>query len=118
VSAASATLCADAAALRAALGKLSQVQASAGQAALNEVRADLASVKAAATKFTNDAKGKWQSQTSALESALSSLQTAVQQLAANPSTTAVSAVVTALGQVTTAAQHLFAAVGKDCPSGT
>jgi len=103
--------------LRASLDKLSHVQASAGQGALNEVKADLASVKTAATTFANDAKGRWQSQTSGLKSALASLGTAVQQLAANPSTAGVSTVVTALGQVTTAAQHLFTAVGNDCPSG-
>src|SRR5690348_17522698 len=63
-SAASSALCADAAALRTALGKLTSIQASAGQGAANEVKTDLANVKAAATTFTNDAKGEWQPQTS------------------------------------------------------
>jgi hypothetical protein len=108
-------LCADATALRTALGKLTSIQASAGQGAMNEVKADLANVKTAATNFTNDAKGEWQPQTSALKSALASLETAVQKLAANPTTAGVSSVVTAVGQVSTAAQQLFAAVGKDCP---
>lgn len=117
-SAASSSLCADAAALRSSLDKLTQIQASQGQGAVNEVKTDLANVKAAATKLGADAKGHWKSQTSSLNSALTSLQTAVQSLAANPSTSAVSGVVAALGQVTTAAEHLFAAVGKDCPSGT
>jgi hypothetical protein len=115
VSAASSALCADAADLRASLKKLTQVQASAGQGVVNEVKTDLASVKTAVTKFSSDAKGHWQPQTSALKSALTSLQTAVQQLASSPSTAGVSTVVTALGQVTTSAQQLFAAVGKDCP---
>ena len=115
---ASSALCADAAALRASLSKLTHIQASAGQGALNEVKADLASVKTATANFATDAKGKWQPQTSALKSALSSLGTAVQKLAANPSSAAVSSVVTALGQVTTATGNLFAAVGNDCPSGT
>ena len=118
VSAASSALCADAAALRASLGKLTKIQASAGQGALNEVKADLASVKTAATNFANDAKGQWQPQTSTLKSALSSLQTEVQKLAANPSTAGVSSVVTSLGQATASAEQLFAAVGKDCPSGS
>jgi hypothetical protein len=118
VSAASSALCADAAALRTSLDKLTHVQAGAGHGAVNEVKADLANVNTAATSFANDAKGQWQSQTSGLKSALTSLQTEVQKLAANPSTTAVSSAVTALGQVATAAEHLFAAVGKDCPSGT
>lgn len=114
-SAASSALCADAAALRTALGKLTSIQASAGQGAANEVKTDLANVKTAATTFANDAKGEWQPQTSALKSALTSLGTAVQKLAANPTTAGVSSVVTAVGQVSTSAQQLFAAVGKDCP---
>jgi len=114
-SAASSALCADAAALRAALGKLSKVQASAGQGAVDEVKADLAAVKGAATTFASDAKGEWQPQTSALKAALTSLQAEVQKLAANPTTAGVSSVITALGQVTTAAEQLFTAVGKDCP---
>ena len=85
---------------------------------MDEVKTDLADVQTAATSFANDAKGQWQSQTSSLKSALTSLQAEVQKLGANPSTTAVSSVVSALGQVTTAATSLFAAVGKDCPSGT
>lgn len=118
VPAASSALCADAAALRDSLHKLTQIQASAGQGALNEVKSDLASVKTAAATFATDAKGQWQPQTSALKSSLASLQTAVQKLAANPSTAGVSSAVTALGQVATAAEQLFAAVGKDCPSGS
>src|SRR5689334_23655503 len=85
-SAASSALCADAAALRTSLGKLTKIQASAGQGAVNEVKADLAEVKAAATNLTSDAKGQWQPQTSGLKSALTSLQTEVQKLAANPTT--------------------------------
>ncbi|HEY2306986.1 MAG TPA: hypothetical protein VGI05_13995 [Streptosporangiaceae bacterium] len=117
VSAASSAQCADSTALRTSLHKLTQIQASAGQGAVPEVKADLANVKTAADSFANDAKGRWQSQTSSLKSALTSLQAEVQKLAANPSTAGVSSVVTALGQVTTAAEQLFAAVGKACPSG-
>jgi hypothetical protein len=118
VSAASSALCADTAALRTSLDKLTHIQAGAGHGAANEVKTDLANVKTAATSFANDAKGQWQSQTSSLKSALTSLQTEVQKLGANPSTAAVSSAFTALGQVATAAEQLFAAVGKDCPSGT
>jgi len=115
VSAASSALCTDAAGLRASLKTLTQVQTSAGQGVVHEVKTDLANVKTAVTKFASDAKGRWHSQTSGLRSALTSLGTAIQQLAANPSTAGVSTVVSALGQVTTSAQQLFAAVGKDCP---
>ncbi len=113
---ASSALCADAAALRAALDKLTQVKAGAGHGAVNEIKADLTGVKTALTSFATDAKGQFQSQTSGLKSALTSLETAVQKLAASPSTSGVTSVVTALGQVTAEAEHLFAAVGKDCPS--
>jgi hypothetical protein len=111
---ASSALCADAAALRAALAKLTQVKV--GKGAVNEIKSDLAGVQTAATSLANDAKGQFQSQTSSLKSALTSLGTAVQKLAASPSTSAVAGVATALGQVTAAAEHLFAAVGKRCPS--
>ncbi len=109
-------MCADAAALRTALDKLTHIQAGTGQGTVNEIKAGLASVKAAATTLANDAKGQWQTQTSSLKSSLASLQTAVSHRAANPSSTAVTAVVTAVGEVATAAEHLFAAVGKQCPS--
>ena len=118
VSAASSALCADAAALRTSLDKLTHIQAGAGHGAVAEVKADLVNVKTAVTSFANDAKGRWQSQTSSLKSALTSLQTEVQKLGANPSAAAVSSAFTALAQVATAAEQLFAAVGKDCPSGT
>ena len=113
----SSALCADAAALRTALDKLTHIQPRGGQGAVNEIKADLTGVKKAATAFANDASGQWQTQTSSLKSSLASLQTAVSKLGANPSTTAVKAVVTAFGEVTTAAADLFAAVGKQCPSG-
>ena len=111
---ASSALCADAAALRTALGKLTQVKA--GKGAVNEIKADLAGVETAATSLASEAKGQFRAQTSSLKSALTSLGTAVQKLAASPSASAVASVATALGQVTSAAEHLFAAVGKRCPS--
>jgi len=111
---ASSALCADAAALRTALAKLTQVKA--GKGAVNEIKADLAGVETAATSLASEAKGQFRAQTSSLKSALTSLGTAVQKLAASPSASAVASVATALGQVTSAAEHLFAAVGKRCPS--
>ena len=117
VSAPSAAVCADTAALRTALDKLTHVQAQ-GTGAVAEIKADLANVKAATTKLANQAGNQWQAQTSSLKSALTSLETAVKQVTANPSATAVTSVVTALGEVTTATQHLFAAVGNRCPSGS
>ena len=63
-----------------------------------------------------DARGKWQTQTSALSAALDQLKTAAQDLAASPGGSTVSAVAAALGQVKRAAQDLLAAAGTECPS--
>ena len=118
VSAPSAAVCADVAALRTALDKLTHVQAGAGTGAVNEIKADLANIKTAATNLANLAGGQWHAQTSALKSALTRLEAAVKQVTANPSSAAVTSVVTALGQVSTATEQLFAAVGNRCSSGT
>ena len=109
-----AVLCADAAALRASLDKLTHVKV--GKGTVSEITADLNEVKANLAAFVNHAQGQWQAQTSALKSALAALSTAVGNLAASPSTSAVSGVVTALGAVSTAAQNLLAAVNTRCPS--
>ncbi len=109
-----AAVCADAAALRASLDKLKHVKVGAGT--VSEIKADLKDVQANLTAFVNDARGQWQAQTNALQSALAKLQTAVKTLAANFSTSAVSGVVTAIGDVSTAGQNLLAAVSTRCPS--
>ena len=118
VSAPSAAVCADVAALRTDLGKLAHVQAGAGKGAVDEIKADLANAKTAATNLANQAGNQWQAQTGSLKSALTSLESAVKQVTANPSATAVTSVVAALGEVSTATQQLFAAVGDRCSSGT
>jgi hypothetical protein len=110
----SSVLCADVAALRASLDQLVHVKVQAGAA--TEITSDIQSVKAALTKLVNDARGKWQAQTSALSAALDQLKTAAQDLTASPSGATVSAVAAALGQVRRAAQDLLAAAGTDCPS--
>jgi hypothetical protein len=110
----SSVLCADIAALRASLNQLLHVTVKAGAAA--EITADIQSVKAALTKLVNDARGQWQTQTSALSAALDQLKTAAQDLTASPGGSTVSAVAAALGQVRRAAQDLLAAAGTQCPS--
>ena len=109
-----AVLCDDAAALRASLDKLTQVKVGTGTA--SQIRADLNDVEANLTALVNHARGQWQAQTSALQSALTTLKTAVSNLAANPSASAVPGVVTALGGVNTAARNLLAVVNTSCPS--
>lgn len=110
----SSVLCADIAALRASLDQLTHVRVQSGAA--TEITSDIQSVKAALTKLVNDARGKWQQQTSALSAALDQLKTAAQDLTASPSGSTVSAVAAALGQVRRAAQDLLAAAGTECPS--
>ena len=107
-------LCADAAAVRASLDKLRHVQVGAGTVA--QIMADLSDVKAAVTTFADNARGQWQAQTSALNSALAKLKTAASNLAANPGVSTVSGAVAALGDVNTAAQNLLAAVNTRCPA--
>ena len=107
-------LCADATALRASLDKLRHVQVGPGPVA--EIMADLNEVKAAVTTFVDNARGQWQAQTSALNSALAKLKTAASNLAANPGVSTVSGAVAALGDVNTAAQNLLAAVNTRCPA--
>jgi len=109
-----AVLCADAAALRASLNKLTHVTVGKGTA--SQIKADLNEVEANLTAFVNNARGQWQAQISALKSALTNLKTAVGNLAANPGSSTVSGVVTAVGGVNTAAQNLLAVVNTDCPS--
>ncbi len=111
---ANAALCADVAALRASLNKLTHVSVGAGTA--SEIQADLKDVQAKLTALGNQASGQWQAQTSALKSALAKLQTAAKTLAASPSASAVASVVSALGDVNTAAQNLLAAANTQCPS--
>ena len=107
-------LCADAAAVRASLDKLRHVQVGAGTVA--QIMADLSGVKTAVTTFADNARGQWQAQTSALNSALAKLKTAAGNLAANPGVSTVSGAVAALGDVNTAAQNLLAAVNTRCPA--
>jgi hypothetical protein len=107
-------LCADAAALRAALNKLRHVTV--GPGTVNEITADIQNVKTALTNLTSNAHGQWQAQTSALKAALDKLSTAVSSLRASPGISTVSDVVSALGEVNTAAQNLLAAVNTSCPS--
>jgi hypothetical protein len=111
---ASAALCADAAALRASLNKLISVETGAG--AVNEIKSDLANVQQNFTAFVNNARGQWETQTTALKSALAQLQTAVKALAANPGASTFSSVVTATSGVKTATQNLLNVVSPHCPS--
>jgi hypothetical protein len=108
-----AVLCADAAALRASLDKLTHVKVGAGT--VSEITADLNDVKANLTAFVNHRR-PMAGPDQRTEIRPRHTQAAVSNLAANPSTSAVSGVVTALGGVNMAAQNLLAAVNTRCPS--
>jgi hypothetical protein len=109
-------LCQDAAALRASIDTLTHVTV--GQGMGDEIKSDLADVKAKLKTLTTEAHGQWQSQTSGLSAALGKLQTAVSNLTSNPSASTVSATVSALREVSAAAGSLFTAIGTKCPSVT
>ena len=107
-------LCQDAAALRASIHTLTGVTV--GQGMGDEIKSDLADVRAKLNTFKAQAHGQWQSQTSALSASLDKLQTAVSNLTSNPSASAVSATVTALREVSASAGSLLSAIGTKCPS--
>lgn len=107
-------LCQDAAALRASIDTLTHVNV--GQGMGDEVKSDLADVKAKLNTLTTQAHGQWQSQTSALSASLDKVQTAVSNLTSNPSASTVSATVTALRDVSASAGSLLSAIGTKCPS--
>jgi hypothetical protein len=109
-------LCQDAAALRASIDNLTHLTV--GQGMGDQIKADLADVKAKLTAFTAQAQGQWQSQTSDLTASLSKLQTAASDLAAKPSASTVSGTVTALREVSASAGSLLSALGTQCPSAT
>ncbi|HXZ78075.1 MAG TPA: hypothetical protein VEH31_45370, partial [Streptosporangiaceae bacterium] len=64
-------LCQDAAALRASIDTLTHLQV--GQGMGDEIKSDLADVKAKLNTLTTQAHGQWQSQTSALSASLDKL---------------------------------------------
>jgi hypothetical protein len=107
-------VCQDAAALRASIHTLTQVQV--GQGMGDEIKSDLADVRSKLNTLTTQAHGQWQSQTSALSASLDKLQTAASNLTSNPSASTVSATVSALRNVSAAAGSLLTAIGQKCPS--
>jgi len=107
-------VCQDAAALRASIDTLTHVQV--GQGMGDEIKSDLADVKAKLNTLTTQAHGQWQSQTSDLSASLDKLQTAVSNLTSNPSASTVSATVSALREVSASAGSLLSAIGTKCPS--
>jgi hypothetical protein len=108
------TVCQDAAALRASIDTLTHVQVGPGVG--DEIKSDLADVRAKLNTLTTRAHGQWQSQTSALSASLDKLRTAVSKLTSNPSASTVSATVSALREVSASAGSLLSAIGTKCPS--
>jgi len=107
-------VCQDAAALRASINTLTHVNV--GPGAGDEIKSDLADVRAKLATFKTQAHGQWQSQTSALSASLDKLQAAASKLTSNPSASTVSATVSALRDVSASAGSLLTAIGTKCPS--
>ena len=106
-------VCQDAAALRASIDTLTHLNV--GQGMGDEIKSDLADVKAKLNTLITQAHGQWQTQTSALSASLDKLQTAVSNLTSNPSASTVAATVTALREVSSSAGSLLTAIGTQCP---
>ena len=107
-------LCQDVAALRASLDKLKHVTV--GKGTVDEIKADLADVKAKLGVVKTELHGQWQAQVSALEDSLAKLQAAVNDLASNFSASTISGTVSALRGVAAAGSNLLAALSRQCPS--
>jgi hypothetical protein len=107
-------VCQDAADLRTSLHNLTHSKVSTG--GVTELKSNLAQVRTDLTSLTTDAKGQWQTQTTALKAALDKLQTAISDLSSSPSASTVAGVVAALGGVATAGGSLLTAVSTRCPS--
>jgi len=107
-------LCQDVAALRASLDKLKHVTV--GKGTVDEIKADLADVKAKLGVVKTELHGQWQAQVSALEDSLAKLQAAVNDLASNFSASTISGTVSALRGVAAAGSNLLAALSQQCPS--
>ena len=107
-------LCQDVAALRASLDKLKHVTVRKGT--VDEIKADLADVKAKLGVVKTELHGQWQAQVSALEDSLAKLQAAVNDLASNFSASTISGTVSALRGVAAAGSNLLAALSQQCPS--
>ena len=109
-------LCQDVAALRASLDKLKHVTV--GKGTVDEIKADLADVKAKLGAVKTELHGQWQAQVGALEDSLAKLQAAVNDLASNFSASTISGTVSALRGVAAAGSNLLAALSQQCPSGS
>ena len=107
-------LCQDVAALRTSLDKLKHVTV--GKGTVNEIKADLADVKAKLGAVKTELHGQWQAQVGALEDSLAKLQAAVNDLASNFSASTISGTVSALRGVAAAGSNLLAALSRQCPS--
>jgi len=106
-------LCQDVAALRTSLKTLTHVKI--GRGTVDEIKSDIADVQAKLSALVATAKGEWQAQTSALQSALDKLKTAVSDLKAHPSVSMVSGAVSAVRGVSAAGGSLLTAAGSQCP---
>lgn len=105
-------LCQDVAALRTSLTTLTHVRI--GKGTVDEIKSDVADVQAKLSTLIATAKGEWQAQTSALQSALDKFRTALSDLKDHPSTTTVTGAASALAGVSAAAGSLLTAAGPHC----
>lgn len=109
-------LCQDAEALHASVQKLTHVRI--GRGAADEIKSDVADVKAKLDAFIANAHGQAQAQTSAVKAALGTLEKAASDLVAHPSTSTVAATATALAGLSSAVGTLLTSLGPECHFGS
>jgi hypothetical protein len=107
-------LCQDAEALHASVQKLTHVRIGKGTA--DEIKSDVADVKAKLDAFIASAHGQARAQTSAVKAALGTLEKAVSDLVAHPSISTVAATATALAGLSSAVGTLLTSLGPECPA--
>jgi hypothetical protein len=113
-SASSSTLCADVAALRASVQKLTTIRPRAGAA--SQLKTAGQDIQSNLSSLTSAAGDQWGGPIANLKTALTSLQSAVSTLATQRNASSVSSVVSAIKGVSTATQQLLTAANPSCPS--
>ena len=107
-------VCQDAAALHASVDKLLHVRI--GKGTVDEIKSDVADVKAQLSALTASAHGQMQAQTSAVKAALDKVEKAVSDMSSHFSASTVKGVATALAGLSSAVGTLLTSLDPQCPN--
>jgi len=103
-----------ASALHASVDKLLHVRI--GKGTVDEIKSDVADVKAKLSALTASAHGQMQAQTSAVKAALDKVEKAVSDMSAHFSASTVKGVATALAGLSSAVGTLLTSLDPQCPN--